>query len=60
MNLTARVDENYFKELAKKHFLSNKFYDAGAIISKFKFHAEFDCFLILEKLAMTNKMGMAK
>lgn len=60
MNLTLRVDQEYFRTLAQKHYSSNKFNDAALIIHKFKFHAEFDCLLILEKLAMTNKMQIAR
>jgi len=60
MGLTSRVDEVFFKELAKKHFSNNKFNEAAMIIAKFKFHNEFDCLVILEKLAMTNKMYTAK
>jgi len=60
MNLASVVDPEYFRNLAKKHFSANKFNDAALIIHKFKFHADFDCLTILEKLAMTNKMQTAR
>jgi hypothetical protein len=43
MQLTARVDADYFRELTKKHIANQKYHEAAMIITKFQFHQEFDC-----------------
>lgn len=60
MKLEKLVDVEFFRSLTKKHLSNNKFNEAALIIHKFKFHQEFDCLIILEKLAMTNKMVAAR
>ena len=43
MQLTARVDTDYFRELTKKHISNQKYHEAAVIITKFQFHQEFNC-----------------
>jgi hypothetical protein len=44
----------------RDHFKNQKFHDAAMIIHKFQFHQEFDCFTILDKLVISNGMGIAR
>ena len=60
MQITERVDAEYFKALAKSHVAKNKYNEAAMIIYKFKFHAEFDIFGIMNKLVDANKIASAK
>lgn len=54
------VDTARFKELAAHHVAKHKYNDAAIIIHKFKFHKDFDCPLILEKLVDSNRIPTAK
>jgi len=54
------VDANFYKGLAATHFKNHKYHEAALIIHKFKFFADFDCKLILEKLVDSNRVPIAK
>ena len=60
MKLTTRVNNDFYRQLAQKYLDNKKYHEAALIIHKFQFHNEFDCFIILEKLATTSRYPAAR
>jgi len=60
MKLEAKVNPPFYKDLARKHLEKSKYHEAALIIHKFKFKTEFDCIMIIEKLAISSRIPAAK
>lgn len=60
MKLEAKVNPPFYKEITRKHLEKQKYHEAALIISKFKFKTDFDCLMIIEKLAISSRIPAAK
>jgi hypothetical protein len=60
MKLETRVNPTFYKELTRKHLDKSKFHEAAQIIHKFKFKQDFDCIMVIEKLAMSARVSAAR
>jgi hypothetical protein len=60
MNLSSKVDAEFFKELTRGHIAKNRFNVAAIIIHKFKFIEDFDIPFIIDRLVDSNAVPIAK
>lgn len=52
MKLEHKVNPKFYKDITRKHLERAKFHEAALLIHKFKFKDDFDCLMIIEKLAI--------
>jgi hypothetical protein len=50
LGLSSRINNDFYKELAKQHMENEKYHEAALIIHKFKFRDGFDIITLLDKL----------
>jgi hypothetical protein len=60
MKLEAKVNKPFFKQIASKHIERGKFHEAALIIHRYKLKEEFDCLMLIEKLAMSSRIPAAR
>jgi len=60
MKLEQKVNLPFYKEITRKHLEKKKYHEAALIIHKFKFKEDFDCLMIIEKLAISSRIPAAK
>lgn len=60
LGLSSRINNEFYKELAKQHVENEKYHEAGLIIHKFKFRDGFDIINLLDKLVALGRLSVAR